>query len=201
MSRSGLLDPSQAGLSRLGTFVEAITALLDRTDDERAILADGASHLAALVAHDDWLPDAHAQPDPERYRQYLLYRDPGARFCVVSFVWGPRQATPIHDHTIWGLVGVLRGSELAERFAHSDQGLQRIGGERLIAGDIDAVSPIIGDLHRVSNASPDSVSISIHVYGADIGAVERAIYDLDGTRRPFVSGYADAPVPLLSGEV
>jgi predicted metal-dependent enzyme (double-stranded beta helix superfamily) len=45
---------------------------------------------------------------------------------------------------------------------------------------------------------PIRVSISIHVYGADIGAVERATYDLSGQPRPFVSGYADASLPNLS---
>ena len=70
----------------------------------------GGKLLAQLVSHDDWLPDEFAQPNPERYQQFLLYADPDDRFSVVSFVWGPGQATPIHDHTVWGLVGVLRGA-------------------------------------------------------------------------------------------
>jgi predicted metal-dependent enzyme (double-stranded beta helix superfamily) len=186
-------------LARLGTFVAAIGALLDRTDDEREILATGRTLLAALVARDDWLPDAYAQPDPARYRQYLLYRDPDARFSVVSFVWAPGQATPIHDHGVWGLVGVLRGAEIAERFERGGGALRPVGSERLEARAVDAVSPRIGDLHRVSNADADGVSISIHVYGADIGAVERATYDPAGNAKRFVSGYADAPVPQLDG--
>ena len=51
-------------------------------------------------------------------------------------------------------------------------------------------SPRIGDIHRVHNAFDDRVSISIHVYGADIGVVPRSIYGLDGSRQPFVSGYS-----------
>jgi 3-mercaptopropionate dioxygenase len=65
--------------------------------------------------------------------------------------------------------------------------------QRLVRGEVDAVSPTIGDLHRVSNAHSDRVSISIHVYGADIGAVRRSVYQEDGSRKPFISGYADAP--------
>jgi predicted metal-dependent enzyme (double-stranded beta helix superfamily) len=187
----------EAGLAKLAGLVRAIGALLDRTDDEQQILAEGRVHLARLVSTDDWLPDVYAQPDPVRYQQYLLYRDPDARFSVVSFVWGPAQLTPIHDHTVWGLIGMLRGSEIAERFQRRGSALRLVGSDRLEAGDVDAVSPRIGDLHRVSNARVDGVSISIHVYGADIGAVERATYDIAGTAKPFVSGYADAPVPLL----
>jgi predicted metal-dependent enzyme (double-stranded beta helix superfamily) len=36
------------------------------------------------------------------------------------------------------------------------------------------------------------VSISIHVYGANIGTVRRSVYAEDGTRKPFISGYANS---------
>ena len=63
------------------------------------------------MSHDDWLPEEFAAPSPESYRQYLLHCDPLERFSVVSFVWMPGHRTPIHDHTVWGLVGVMRGEE------------------------------------------------------------------------------------------
>lgn len=189
-------SPTQDRLAPLHLFVGRIDALLRRTGDEPVLLAEGAEHLATLIANDGWLPATHAQPDPGRYRQYLLHRDPADRFSLVSFVWGPGQSTPIHDHTVWGLVGVLRGAEIAERYARDGGGLRSLGRERLEAGAIDPVSPTVGDLHRVSNALDDAVSISIHLYGADIGTVRRSTYELDGTARPFVSGYADAPALL-----
>jgi predicted metal-dependent enzyme (double-stranded beta helix superfamily) len=67
----------------------------------------------------------------------------------------------------------------------------------LSAGQVEAVSPSVGDIHRVANAQADAVSISIHVYGANIGAVERATYGVDGTAKRFVSGYANATLPNL----
>lgn len=197
MSDVGALSRRAVGLNKLATFVRGLDAVLARAADERTILAEGSALLADLIATDDWLPDRYAQPDPLHYRQYLLYRDPQARFSIVSFVWGPGQATPIHDHTVWGLVGMLRGEEIAERFERRGGAFRPAGSERLAPGEIDAVSPAIGDVHRVSNAFSDRVSISIHVYGADIGAVERATYDIAGTPKPFVSGYADAPIPIL----
>lgn len=185
-------------LHRLRSFVTDLADLLRREPDEPEILSQGGQLLAALVAQDDWLPDAFAQPDPERYRQYLLHCDSAEAFSVVSFVWGPGQATPVHDHTVWGLVGVLRGAELSQAYARTDAGLRPQGPPtRLAAGEVEAVSPRIGDIHQVANAFDDRASISIHVYGANIGAVRRSTYDAEGRPKPFVSGYSNTALPNL----
>lgn len=185
-------------IAPLRDFVVAFAAGIEQGPNEAAILRRGSDMLAGLVARDDWLPDAFAQPDPARYRQYLLHCDSLERFSVVSFVWGPGQSTPIHDHRVWGLVGVLRGAETVETFTHGPDGLESNGAaHRLEAGAIDIFGPNIGDIHRVSNAHADRVSISIHVYGANIGAVERATYDSAGQPKRFISGYANTVLPNL----
>ena len=175
---------------RFQEFVRDFTRLLDQGADEEAIFGAGRMLLAQLVAHDDWLPARYAQPHPERYQQYLLHCDPLERFSVVSFVWGPGQSTPVHDHTVWGMVGVMRGAEVCEEF---DSSLAPCGKHQLPVGAVDLVSPRVGDIHRVSNASADQVSLSIHVYGANIGKVQRHAWDpVSGARKAFVSGYANA---------
>ena len=69
---------------------------------------------------------------------------------------------------------------------------------RLLPGEVDRVSPTVGDIHEVANAFDDRVSISIHVYGANIGAVRRHVYDAaTGAAKDFVSGYSIATVPNL----
>jgi predicted metal-dependent enzyme (double-stranded beta helix superfamily) len=187
------------GGDRLRTFVLSIAEVIDALSDESALLEAAAPLLQRLIAHDDWLPAEYAIPDPARYRQYLLHCDSRERFSVVSFVWGPSQATPIHDHRVWGLVGVLRGAERSEAFGRDAGGRLTMAApaDLLGPGAVSAVSPRIGDIHRVSNAYDDRTSISIHVYGANIGAVERATYDLDGRPNPFVSGYANRVLPNL----
>jgi predicted metal-dependent enzyme (double-stranded beta helix superfamily) len=194
-------------IARLREFIQSFTRLIESVgDDEKRIFADGKSLLSELMSHDDWLPDPFAQPDPERYQQYLLYCDPVERFSVVSFVWGPGQKTPVHDHTVWGMVGVMRGAETCEEFAlePATGRLRSKGTHELRPGGIDLVSPRVGDIHKVSNALADRASISIHVYGANIGAVKRHVYEPDtGRTRPFVSGYSSAVLPNLwdpSGE-
>ncbi len=186
-------------ITPLRGFVTSLAELLSCTRDEQAILESGHALLQRLVSRDDWLPAAYAKPNPERYQQYLLHCDSRERFSVVSFVWGPGQSTPVHDHRVWGLVGVLRGSERVEQFERDDAGRLQARGkvEILPAGSVDSFSPKTGDIHRVSNAFADQVSISIHVYGANIGAVERATYTEDGTEKPFISGYANTALPNL----
>jgi predicted metal-dependent enzyme (double-stranded beta helix superfamily) len=185
-------------LARLRNFVGQLAELLETTSDDTKLLEQGSPLLAALVRDDDWLPDEYAQPNALRYQQYLLHCDSRERFSVVSFVWGPGQSTPIHDHRVWGLVGVLRGGEVNEGFQRSGRGeLLGLGPELLTPGSVATLSPRLGDIHRVSNAYDDRVSISIHVYGANIGAVERATYEPDGREKRFVSGYANSSIPNL----
>jgi predicted metal-dependent enzyme (double-stranded beta helix superfamily) len=187
-------------IAPLREFVQAMTRLVDRTDDEAALLAGARPLLAKLVADDTWLPDECAKPDPQFYRQYLLHCDPLERFCVVSFVWGPGQKTPIHDHTVWGLVGMMRGAERCRRYERATDGTVRAAGEEQVLkpGEVEAVSPTVGDIHTVANALDDKPSVSIHVYGANIGAVRRHVFDAaTGAAKDFVSGYSAASVPNL----
>lgn len=201
---SGIVAPSSPRLSGdlvpLRQFVGDFALLLNGTEHLDAILDRGGALLARLVEHDGWLLDAYAQPHPDRYQQYLLHCDSLQRFSVVSFVWGPGQTTPIHDHRVWGLVGVLRGAETVQSFRHRghDGALLQHGPDRqLLETEVEAIDPREGDIHRVSNAFADRTSISIHVYGGNIGAVERATYRDSGEERPFISGYANTSLPNL----
>jgi predicted metal-dependent enzyme (double-stranded beta helix superfamily) len=188
-------------IARLRETVAALTRLVERNGNAEHVVREPARDiLAGLVAHDDWLPETFAASDPQRYRQYLLFCDPLERFSLVSFVWGPGQKTPVHDHLMWGLVGMLRGEE--EEVSYT----LRAGSPRLCAqkcsvlrpGMVGAVSPTIGDIHTVANALPDRPSISIHLYGGNIGTVRRHSYRTpDADAQPFVSGYSAATVPNL----
>ena len=186
-------------LDRLRQFVTEFAALLEGRPAETVLLEQGQTMLRQLVEHDDWLPEQYAQPHPEHYLQYLLHADSLQRFSVVSFVWGPGQRTPVHDPRVWGMIGMLRGAELGQHFARQADGSLLPGGEplRLECGDVECVSPTLGDIHQVSNAFSDRVSISIHVYGGNIGAVKRAVYQADGSEKPFISGYSNEQLPNI----
>lgn len=185
--------------TKLLNFVHDFTQLLETRPDEQTILTDGRALLAELVATDDWLPDAFASPHPQYYQQYLLYADPLDRLSVVSFVWGPGQKTPVHDHLTWGLVGGLRGRERETTYEkQADGSYKATGSALLLPGQTTAVSPAIGDVHEVANDLADQPSISIHIYGRNIGRVHRHVFDpATGAEKSFVSGYASDLVPNL----
>ena len=134
----------------LRDFVREMTRIVERHRDEPTILAEARPALARLLRTDDWLPDEFARPDPARYCQYLLHCDPHERFSVVSFVWEPGHHTPVHNHTVWGLVGVLRGAERCERYVREGTRFVPTGQSEVFnVGGIEAVSPDLGDVHVV----------------------------------------------------
>lgn len=186
-------------VEKLRQFIQDLDALHREFADETALLDAVAVRLAALVKKDDWLPEEYTLPHPHHYQQYLLHVDSGQRFSIVSFVWGPGQSTPIHDHRVWGTIGMLRGAEENQRYRLDERGQPVVSGvaERLSPGEVEKVSSRDGDIHRVSNALADSVSISIHVYGGNIGGVRRAVYTPGGLVKPFVSGYSNRHLPNI----
>jgi predicted metal-dependent enzyme (double-stranded beta helix superfamily) len=183
--------------SRLRQFIGDFTRLIERAgNDEAAIFEHGGKLLKSLVSTDDWLPNVCAEPHPEHYQQYLLHCDPLERFSVVSFVWGPGQKTPVHDHTVWGMIGMLRGAEMCHEYSLAGGVLKAGPTHRILPGQVDRVSPTVGDVHKVENALADRPSISVHVYGANIGAVSRHVFDATtGAPQPFVSGYSALSLP------
>jgi predicted metal-dependent enzyme (double-stranded beta helix superfamily) len=193
-------------MSRLRAFVAAMTHLVEACGNaEDDVVPKARVLLAALVAQDDWLPVAFARPDPDRYSQYLLWGDPLERFSLVSFVWAPGQRTPVHDHTVWGLIGMLRGAEISTPYARAASAGNG-GTPALVAGAatwlrpgmVEAVSPRIGDIHAVANALEDQPSISIHLYGGNIGTIRRHAFDpATGAATDFVSGYTAPMTPNL----
>jgi predicted metal-dependent enzyme (double-stranded beta helix superfamily) len=110
-------------LQRLHDFVKTATAHYapygspaEASAVEATLMPKIHEALSQLIATDDWLPEDCAVPHLQYYQQYLLHCDPLERFSLVSFVWGPGQGTPVHDHTVWGLIGMLRGEEHSQAF-------------------------------------------------------------------------------------
>ena len=194
-------------IDRLRRFIGDMTSLTGgawQDKDEAAIVEVGAKLLGELVKHDDWLPDSAAKVPAHGYAQNLLWCDPFERFCVVSFVWAPSANTPVHDHQMWGLVGMLRGSETSLHFTRHPETGVLVPGElnKLEPGGVEVLVPAPrnpgGDIHQVTNALADQGSISIHVYGGNIGAVRRHTFDVKtGAPNLFVSGYTNREQPNI----
>ena len=146
--------------------------------------------LRRILAERDWLEEKYRRAIPTKpYAQYLLYRAPDYAFSVVSFVWNPGQGSPIHDHCTWGVIGQYQGEEEETRFRIIENRLERIGLALARPGDVSHVYPPLRDIHQINNRSA-TPTISIHVYGGDIGSQRRHTYDPDtAAMQEFISGY------------
>ena len=175
-------------------FVEQMSELIQASNGyEPDILSKGQLLLGTLVATDTWLPSKFAESHPDQFRQYLLHRDRDKRFSIISVVFAPGQGATPHNHTVWGLIGQLRGAELTRHYEDPKPGeALKLRSECVLKpGQTAAVSPTIGDIHDVSNVA-DGISVSIHVYGADLGSIARyrSRFDADsGAVTPFTSSY------------
>jgi len=199
MINQSLMEQRAMSPSSLLMFVQEMSRMLQGKPKEPEILARGSALLATLVANDNWLPEQFTRPHLQHYQQYLLYADPLDLFSIVSFVWGPGQKTPVHDHMTWGLIGMLRGKEVDTHY-HKQANGSYLPGESvvLLPGQVGSVSPATHDVHEVANFYQDRTSISIHVYGGNIGRINRHVFDpATGTSKSFVSGYCNSVVPNL----
>lgn len=186
------MSQNQSKLAPLQEFVDGCRAALAQNPEEAGQLAQIKPLLKTLLGHRQWLPESHQKPRDDRYAQYPLYVAADDSFSIVSFVWQPGQWTPIHDHTVWGVIGIYQGLERTEVYEQQGDSLIKTRVIDANVGEVGAVSPSIGDVHRVGNVSDDT-AISIHVYGGNIGQIERHVFAPDGAPSAFVSGYEPAP--------
>lgn len=190
-----------ANVRRLRDFVKGMTQLVDAAaGDELRLLREGGGLLGELIAVDDWLPHGFARQHAQHHQEYLLHCDPAERFSVVCVVLAPSQRMPVHDHLTWCLSGVLRGLQHFEEYRVAGEGLPlvRTGAHFAPVGEIEAVSPTIGDIHSISNPRVDGATVSIHVFGTNIGMQRRHCFSLaTSEKREYVSGYANDLLPNL----
>jgi predicted metal-dependent enzyme (double-stranded beta helix superfamily) len=175
-----------------GAFIAAINPLIrSRMTDAETVVAI-EPHLRQLVSRRDWLAPAYRQAIPSKpYAQYLLFRPADNIFSVVSFVWNPGQGSPIHNHCTWGVIGQYEGEEEEGRYRIGN-GLEQINVKRARPGDVSHVYPPDRDIHQIMNRTA-APTISIHIYGGDIGSQRRHVFDpVTGRTQGFVSGY-DTP--------
>jgi predicted metal-dependent enzyme (double-stranded beta helix superfamily) len=165
----------------LGNLIGSVREVASRRADwvETASLA--ADRLRAHLPGPELLTAEQRYGDPLRYRCHLLHAESDGSFSVAALVWRPGQATTIHDHVTWCVIGVIQGSEHEDRYLLRDDGwLEEAGSYVSETGDVTSVVPP-GDIHRVRNDGPQT-TISLHIYGTDLrrlgSSSVRRTYDL-----------------------
>jgi predicted metal-dependent enzyme (double-stranded beta helix superfamily) len=142
----------------------------------------------------------YEQVQPEQsYGSYLLYATPQTGLTVVLDVFAPGQAAVIHQHGVWGVIGCIHGRELETVYA-VDASLTSppvaLSTRRLEPGTVVITDPHGRDFHQVECEGSEP-SISLHVYGADIGRLARTMWDREtGRYVSFSSGYSNEDAGL-----
>src|SRR5215208_5266669 len=159
------------GLRRL---TRALDRLVAAERDPHVVAARTGVLLRHALADDALLEPRHREPAADRYRQHIVHVHPRGLYSVVALVWKPGQATAIHDHVTWCVVGVWRGLEREVQFERAGDGLVANGETTCRPGDVSVLVPPEEDIHRVENAG-EELAISLHVYGADISVLGSSI--------------------------
>ncbi|HEV7175835.1 MAG TPA: hypothetical protein VGN29_10105 [Solirubrobacteraceae bacterium] len=179
-------------------FIDSVRSCIGASQSPADAIERIRPRFAALLEDPDWLPDRYREPAPESgmgggIGQWLLYRAGDGSMSLFSLVVPPAAQTPVHDHLAWGLVGLYRGTQDEEIFAHEHEQLRLSERRSLQPGEFYALLPPRDDIHRVRTTSAVT-SVSIHLLANDTGCVWRHAYDPDsGEQSPFRSGYVNAP--------
>jgi predicted metal-dependent enzyme (double-stranded beta helix superfamily) len=147
-------------------------------------LHEATAFLARLVKILPLLEEARGREEEGWYVAHS-YEGKDDSFSLQIFVWPPDTETKIHDHSSWGVYCCAVGSVLEERYERLDDGsrpdhahLKKIW--QLLWSREDGASSVLphdAGIHRVGNPS-DTLAISVHLYGPQMGAVDGRDYDL-----------------------
>jgi 3-mercaptopropionate dioxygenase len=189
----------------LSAFTQELDRIVEEEASDPAMLVRRAQPLLQqMLADVSWLDPRCTEPREGRSVQYLIHRHPQNAYTITATVFPEGYCTSVHDHTVWGLIGLWHGEEQEERFVRVDDGsqpdraaLRPVGTVLNRAGSVTWLIPPDQEIHRIRNLSPFP-SLSIHVYGGDLDNKPRHQFDLEtGAERAFstVSVRLDCPAP------
>lgn len=171
---------------------------------EAASGADAQARIAELTHEfvQNWrMPDPRflqLQPNAP-YASYLLYLSETANLCIVLDIFMAQQAAIAHNHLCWCVFSCLEGVERELLFEVTDD-MSVAPVERMTRlrepGVVTIADAARGAFHQVECAEGD-MAISLHIYGADIGRLERQMWDKAQSRYiSFNSGYSNSALEL-----
>jgi predicted metal-dependent enzyme (double-stranded beta helix superfamily) len=182
--------------SALQEFIQDVDGVVRGYSSESEILLHLRPVLEKLVSSPTSVPAKAFTPRKDRFAMNLIQMPEDEAYSIIGGVWRPGQTTPIHDHLTWALIGVCEGEEREALFRRTDDGsnaklakIQQVSERVQKKGHVTVLGHT--GIHRVDNISLKP-TLSVHVYGRDIGNAERHSYDpVTGEIRKFVSGYCN----------
>ena len=181
----------------LQAFIDDVDIVVGGSDDEYEITKRVGERLSALLASDYRLPPELTRPSNEHHVNYPLHIAPDDGWSLACVVWNVGQRTPVHEHQTWGVVGIYAGAEREFRYdkptaTELTRRLSPAGEYVWQRGQVTVCCTTDDDVHAVAAVGTEP-TVGIHVYGGNIGTINRRSYDpATGAVRWFVSGW-DSP--------
>jgi predicted metal-dependent enzyme (double-stranded beta helix superfamily) len=181
-------------------FSQDMQTLLSQAPDQATIFERGSAFLETLLHNPDAVPEEYQRAAVNGRRKgggsFVLHRSPG--LLVTSVVWGPGSHIGPHDHHTWGMIGVLRNGIQETRFERVDdrqssEWAKLVKGRSYLmrTGEVSLLVPDVDEIHQLDNFS-DRPTIEIHVYGDELGELERCQYNAEtGEVKSYKSGKFD----------
>jgi predicted metal-dependent enzyme (double-stranded beta helix superfamily) len=178
-SLEGFTDDCRRALTASDPIVAICATLKKATQDPDAIaraleeIQPGGAQAGALVHQSDAL-------------------------TIVHVVAAPGFTSPVHDHTIWAVVGQYRGQEDNRFFEERDGDLVEVGAQSIHPGEVVPLDATI--IHSIRNPSSDESCFALHVYGGDLIGSERSFWEPEtGTKKPARGGEMQAAIERMNG--
>lgn len=93
----------------------------------------------------------------------FLYRD--ETLTVANMRTAPGSVSPVHNHSMWAVIGMYAGQEDNHLYRRHDGGIDETHLKSLRPGDIFLMDPTL--IHAIENPLPE-LNGAIHVYGGDL---------------------------------
>ena len=184
----------------LDDFVHDMQGLIAGGPEQSTLFDRGTVFLERLIQNQESIPEQFRTPPAAGRRKgggsFALHRSPG--LLVTSVIWGPGNHIGPHDHHTWGMIGVLQNGIQEKRFRRVDDRrseqfatLLEDRAAFMRRGEISLLVPETDEIHQLDNFS-DRPTVEIHVYGAELGDLERCMYNENtGEIKRYRSGKFD----------
>jgi len=170
-------------MALLNDFVDTCERLLDQPE-----VGERVAEAMEPLLDDPVLPDAIEALRPPGGGPAVIHRSDD--LTVLGLAVPAGFVSPIHDHTIWAVVGIYAGDEdnvFYRRVGAADdvEAIAETGRAVLHTRETLALPP--DAVHRIANSGTDTM-FALHVYGGDLFATHRSQWDdATGERSPFGS--------------
>jgi len=164
-------------------LIEVIDASVARPSvfDITEHLRDGVSELIRSGVVE--LPSCVYGQAVDRYARRQLYRSDKHGYSVIAMTWGPKQGTPIHDHSgMWCVEGVWDGALEIVQYERLDDlaGMARFRAAGSILATYGSAGSLIPphEYHTITNPDESAVAVSLHIYASEM--TECAVFEPTG---------------------